>query len=937
MKRRIFSMALALCLCPSLVPTAHAWGGVSPRQETFFSEESGSDLVPYAEGDIPTPQEAYEIMTSFKANEKFQQGAEWTNEIEYRWKGGNNGGRLPEIGGGCMAFAYELSDAVFGNLLARKCTVFTCSDVKAGDILRTRNETHGIIVLQVSEAGVVIAEGNFNGKVNWGRSLAKADVENDYYLITRYPEGYNPSVDPDEPIEGAEGNFEGFSWKVTNDGTLTISGTGAMPEIDVNNPPWGNYTSRVLEIIIGSGVTSVAPNAFRGSGALGVSIPSSVESIGDSAFRSCTKLVSVTIPEGVKEIGGNAFRSCAALTSVTLPASVETVGDAAFWQCTELTEVVFKPGSAVVAMGNNMFSQCYNLAKVTLPLKIDHISTEMFTDCLLLTSLAIPEGAESIGERAFASCGKLTQIAVPNSVTVIQSAAFQSSGLTDIYFGGTEAEWNAVIKNADVPAFLSGVTVHYNDNEEIPGEPETPETPSIPSEHVHSWDAAWNSDSACHWHECTAEGCGVASNSEKSGYGAHSYDRWVVDKNASSSRDGSRHRTCTVCGYTQTESIPATGSDWDSSSNSSASSSNAVTTTTTRNPDGSITTTKVNSRTGTVKETTKNPDGSKTVVETKKDGTVTILETDRAGNKTETIAKPDGSSTVRVDQKDGSTAFVTIHASGEAEAEVRLSALAAGAAQRNGELAALPIPEIQAGRNMESAPTITVSTGSKDPVRVKIPIAAPTPGTVAVVVHTDGTESVIKTSVPTADGVAASLSDGATVKIVDNGKDFTDISPQYWAADAVCFVSARELLAGTAPATFTPESPMTRAMLMVVLARLDGVETAGGTTWYEKGMSWAVASGISDGNGPNQSITREQLITMLWRYAGSPAASGRLPGFTDAGQISGYAREALRWAVENGIISGFGDGQMKPQGHATRAQVAQILKNFVETQFYSQK
>ena len=123
---------------------------------------------------------------------------------------------------------------------------------------------------------------------------------------------------------------------------------------------------------------------------------------------------------------------------------------------------------------------------------------------------------------------------------------------------------------------------------------------------------------------------------------------------------------------------------------------------------------------------------------------------------------------------------------------------------------------------------------------------------------------------------------------------------------------------------------MTRAMLMTVLARLDGVDTAAGAVWYEKGMEWAVASGVSDGSSPDQSITREQLVTMLWRYAGSPAASGALPGFTDAGQIHGHAQEALGGAVENGVISGFAGAQLEPARQATRAQVARILNNFME-------
>lgn len=223
-----------------------------------------------------------------------------------------------------------------------------------------------------------------------------------------------------------------------------------------------------------------------------------------------------------------------------------------------------------------------------------------------------------------------------------------------------------------------------------------------------------------------------------------------------------------------------------------------------------------------------------------------------------------------------------------------------------------------------------MNTGSKTPVKVEIPVADPTPGTVAVLVHADGTETTVKTSVPTADGLTASLPDGATVKVVDNSKNFADISSQYWGAEAIHFVTARELFTGTSEDAFTPEAPMTRAMLMIVLARFDGSDTTGGATWYEKGMEWAIANGISDGSSPEQNITREQLVTMLWRYAGSPAASGTLSSFTDTEQISGYAQEAMCWAVESGIINGLGGGQLAPQGQATRAQVAQMLKNYIE-------
>ena len=105
--------------------------------------------------------------------------------------------------------------------------------------------------------------------------------------------------------------------------------------------------------------------------------------------------------------------------------------------------------------------------------------------------------------------------------------------------------------------------------------------------------------------------------------------------------------------------------------------------------------------------------------------------------------------------------------------------------------------------------------------------------------------------------------------------------------------------------------------------------------WYTEAIRWATSQGIVGGYGngmfgPNDNITREQLAVMLWRYAGSPAATDKELHFTDADQASGYALEALRWAVENGIISGYGNGQLAPQGLATRGQVAQMLMNFLK-------
>jgi hypothetical protein len=135
---------------------------------------------------------------------------------------------------------------------------------------------------------------------------------------------------------------------------------------------------------------------------------------------------------------------------------------------------------------------------------------------------------------------------------------------------------------------------------------------------------------------------------------------------------------------------------------------------------------------------------------------------------------------------------------------------------------------------------------------------------------------------------------------------------------------------GDSATGFSPSGSMTRAMLMTVLARLDGADTTGGTTWYEKAMSWAVANNISDGTSPNGNITREQLATMLYRYSGSPAASGTLGSFKDAANVHSFANDALIWATAGGIITGNADGTLNPGGNATRAEVATILMRFCE-------
>ena len=159
---------------------------------------------------------------------------------------------------------------------------------------------------------------------------------------------------------------------------------------------------------------------------------------------------------------------------------------------------------------------------------------------------------------------------------------------------------------------------------------------------------------------------------------------------------------------------------------------------------------------------------------------------------------------------------------------------------------------------------------------------------------------------------------------------FSDVAEQDWFYDAVVYVYENELMNGTSATTFSPSVTTSRAMMLTMLARYDGVDTSTGSTWYEAGAAWAVAEGVSDGTNLEADLTREQLVTMLWRYAGSPMVEKDLPDYPDRDEVSDWAVRAMVWAVDKGIITGNGAGELDPQGSASRAEVATILMRFIQ-------
>lgn len=161
---------------------------------------------------------------------------------------------------------------------------------------------------------------------------------------------------------------------------------------------------------------------------------------------------------------------------------------------------------------------------------------------------------------------------------------------------------------------------------------------------------------------------------------------------------------------------------------------------------------------------------------------------------------------------------------------------------------------------------------------------------------------------------------------------FSDVSSSQWFYDDVVYMAENGLMTGVGVGSFAPNSSLTRGMVVTMLARMAGVDTSTGSVWYEAGRTWAMQNGVSDGTGMTDDITREQLAAMLYRYAKlmgeDTSAAADLSAFSDADQISGWAVEAMAWAVQRGILQG-ADGKLMPGGTATRAQAAAMFHRFL--------
>ena len=277
---------------------------------------------------------------------------------------------------------------------------------------------------------------------------------------------------------------DSLTWKIKNH-MLTIMGEGDMPNWKSNEsvPPWYNRDN-VMAVEIKDGVTNIGNGAFSGLRNLtGVDIPDSVTSIGNYAFDTCISLPDIIIPDGVEYIGDGAFNACENLENIRIPDAVRYIGYDAFSYCRALKSInipddvkdirsgAFKSCSSLEtiripedlsSIGYGSFSGCRSLKSVRIPKTIKDIADSAFAGCGSLENINIPSGIKSIGYHSFDSCKSLESISIPKSVTAIGWYAFERCGaLTDVYYGGSEEDWNAIKLGAGNEC-LTNAQIHYN-------------------------------------------------------------------------------------------------------------------------------------------------------------------------------------------------------------------------------------------------------------------------------------------------------------------------------------------------------------------------------------------------------------------------------------------------------------------------------------------
>lgn len=385
-----------------------------------------------------------------------------------------------------------------------------------------------------------------------------------------------------------------------------------------------------------------------------------------------------------------------------------------------------------------------------------------------------------------------------------------------------------------------------------------------------------------------------------------------------------------------------------------------ITTTTTKNADGSVTTITTNKITGTVTEVTKNTDGSTVTIETKKDGTVTTVEKDQYGNQKTTVERPNGTLTISEENKDGSEKKIEKDAEGNVTTTEKDKAgnttvsteTADGSKTTEEKRADGTTVKTETAQNGETTSEITAPEGEE--TEVDIPVDGAEKIEKLIVTDQDGNRKEITDFERTDSGVRLCVSGSCFVECVRETqtakKEFADVhGVSHWASESIDYVYEAGLMNGITENEFKPDMPLTRAMLVTILYRAANepmVDAASGfgdiasESYYAKAVAWAeqndIVSGVSETEfAPDENITREQIATIIYRFAKSmgiaPQGAWAIRlDYADISDISDYAVEGVMYCTLQGIMQGKDNHMFAPKAIATRAEIAAILQRLME-------
>lgn len=695
--------------------------------------------------------------------------------------------------------------------------------------------------------------------------------------------------------EGDFGVNNCLHWEVKDsllDGkTLTISGTGAMPDFDFPNgnlAPWWNYKALGMikagigglnlngikidpigdlkKIVIKDGVTNVSNYAlFCLPAATQITLPDSVTSIGRYGIALCAKLkgislpkavtaigdfglagnsfTAVSLPDGLQTLGRGAFDACASLSGMTLPAAITAVPDKCFNDCTKLLTVDYK--GEVTAIGERAFEGCKSLTKAPIPAAVTALGNSAFNGCIALTDVTLPAGVTAVPDGCFQDCTALADMKIPGTVTSVGHNAFTGcKALKDVrcYGAPPTVQPGGAAEHSFEPGI---VTIHYNPDP------------------VYGWtfdtDGTWQGYKVSSKGACLHTGYGTTENTVPATCGA----------------DGRIDTICANCGdVIATEVIPATGAHtWD---------------------NGTVTT-----------EPTETTPGVRTF-------TCAVC----SQTKTEVIPATGAHTFV----------FTKNVAPSCTEAGYDLyTCRDCGASEQRNVKPAL-------GHKWDSG-TVTTEPTETDP------------GTMTYTCTVCGQT---RTEIIPATGSAVCPGGAACPSF-----RFRDVpAPSNWAHEGIDYCVRHGLMSGFDATTFSPDTVSTRAQIVMILYNLSGDTTdyskyyvpftdVRPSTWYYNAVAWGydkdIVAGMSTTTfAPDGLITREQMAVLLYGYTEkyAPAYLGgaaSLNGFPDAASVSNWAYAAMSWAVGNGLISGIasnGADYLAPSGGATRAQIAAIMMRY---------